>query len=312
MFKIPFTITKSIVINKDSEFLIDLLGNFNNWNPWSPWSCLDSKVKTEISHSVKKPNHSLSWDGEYIGSGQMILSKIETSKIEIDLHFFKPFKSSCKIWFELKKLTNESTEVIWGMNNGVPFFLFFLKQMMVSFLSADYNRGLLRLKELAENGEVLSKISEVEKTKQVPLFYLGVEAKTNLSQMKIEMENTFSKMVKDIESREIAIPDGFISVYHHIDPTKDSAHFTTGIFYYQKPSEIKNYKLQKLEEHEALKIINQGPYIHLSDAWNKLFAYQRSKKIRPLKKTPMYEFYLNSPQMVARKDILTEIRFPIA
>ena len=42
------------------------------------------------------------------------------------------------------------------MNSSLPLFLFWMKEQMQVFVGMDYNRGLLLLKDLVENGKAHS------------------------------------------------------------------------------------------------------------------------------------------------------------
>ena len=148
-------IDKSIVINKKPGEIFKYLNDFNEWVFWSPWLITDPDAKTKVSEDGKYNE----WDGKVVGSGNMtILSEKENESIDYNLTFLKPWKSKAKVSFILKP-TAEGTEVHWTMESGLPFFLFWMKKMMVAFIGMDYDRGLGMLKSYAEEGKVPSKLN---------------------------------------------------------------------------------------------------------------------------------------------------------
>lgn len=310
MFKIDVALSREITVQKEFSELKDFLLDFNFWNSWSPWICLEPSAKTEVSGAAKNLGHKLSWAGELIGSGEMILSQITNNRIDIDLNFLKPFKSKAKVWFMLIS-EDKQTKIIWGMKTSLPFFLFFLRKPMLAYMGNDFERGLLRLKDVCEKGHVESKMSDVETTNQPTLFYLGINSKSSIAELKPIMTANFDKITEGINSGKLPVPSGFLAINHKFDLINSTCDITCGIFYHQKPENINGYEIIEMKEHKSLKLTHQGPYDHLGSAWSKVICYQRGKKIALNKQIPMYEFYLNSPLMVAPKDILTEVYIPI-
>ena len=95
------------------------------------------------------------WEGRRIGHGnQQITSEEKDQKIQYDLEFIKPWKSRSKSHFVLKSTNQQETEVTWGMESKLPFYLFSMKSKMVAMIKMDFQRGLRMLKEYAEDGEV--------------------------------------------------------------------------------------------------------------------------------------------------------------
>jgi effector-binding domain-containing protein len=310
MFKVNFEFVKSIIIKKSQTDVYQTLSDVNQWNNWSPWACLEPEAKINFNKNEKTGYTTLAWDGKLIGSGAMEVTNKTSNQIDYDLHFYKPFNSTSKVWFTLKE-SNGDTEVIWGMKSSLPFFLFFLKKMMVAYLSADYERGLLRLKEYMETGTLLCQMSDISKSSQNKFYVLGKRENTSITNLGPSMIKIFDQAEKDISDRKLPVPDGFISLYHKFDLIKAQTDYTAGIFYHQKPSGVSGYDIIEMPNHESLKMTLKGKYDHLPTAWSKIFCYQRGNKVKLDKKTPFYELYLNSPKMVAPKDVLTEIRLAI-
>lgn len=314
MLTINYQVERKIIICKPLNEIHSFLTSFHNWNFWSPWICLDSKAITKVSDNPHEIGHCLEWSGTFIGSGVMTLMEGKSDTVNIDLLFKTPFKSTAQASFKLKETGNE-TEVTWKLESTLPFFMFFLKKMLMAFLGRDYERGLVRLKEYLEIGTIHCVLSEVS-AKPISEFYVcAIPMKSNLSTLSIHMNQAFKDITEDIKNGHLPLPDGLISVYHHLDPITGNTEFGSGAFYVNKLalSKISNskYQITTIPAHQALSLALKGPYHHLPTAWAKIIAYSRAVKIKESKKIPLCEIYQNSPEMVAKEDILTEIRLPL-
>ena len=310
MLGLKITIEKSVEVNQTIDQMMTLLSDLSTFRAWSPWSCLDDNTKIEIGGEKNTIGHFQTWESEFTGSGNMTISKISQNRIDLDLEFFKPFQTKSKTWF-LLQAKDSSTIITWGMESKLSIFMFFFKKMMTAYLGNDFERGLTRLKELAETGKVNCVLSDVVKVEQPELFYIGEHHQCSFADLKIKMNQSFDKIMKDIEARKIPIPNGFVSIYHKIDPINGQCDVTTSVFYYQKENDVPGYENKVLPKHHALRVNLSGPYIHLPSAWGKISVFQRVKKFDLNKPLPMYEIYHNSPKMVEPKDVLTEIRLPV-
>lgn len=310
MFGIKINFEKSIEILKSSDELINLIADLNCFKTWSPWLCLDDNSKIEIQGSPMTVGHSQYWDSEFIGSGKMTLSKLSNNQIDFDLDFFMPFKYSSKIWFRIEN-KNDKTYLFWGMDAKLPLYMYLFRNMIKAYIGNDFERGLNRFKELAETGKIECTLSEVIKVEQSELYYIGEHYQCNFSELKTKMNQSYDRIMKDIETRKIPIPNGFASIYHKVDPIKGFCDVTTSVFYYQKENDVPGYENKVLPKHNALRVNLSGPYVHLPSAWGKISVFQRAKKFDLNKPVPMYEIYHNSPKMVEAKDVLTEIRLPV-
>lgn len=310
MFGLKMTIEKSIEVNLTVDEMMKILSDLSTFRTWSPWSCLDDNTKIEIGGTQNTIGHFQTWESEFTGSGKMTIVNITPSRIDFDLEFFKPFKTKSKTWFQLKA-NNTATTITWVMESKLSIFMIFFKKMMSAYLGNDFDRGLTRLKEFAETGKVDCVLSDVIKVEQPEIFYIGEHHQCRFSDLKIKMNQSFDKIMKDIESRKIPIPNGFVSIYHKVDPINGLCDVTTSVFYYQKENDVPGYENKTLPKHNALRVNLSGPYVHLPSAWGKISVFQRVKKFDLNKPVPMYEIYHNSPKMVEPKDVLTEIRLPV-
>lgn len=311
MFKISYEIEKNIIINKSHSEIALFLIDFDKSKLWNPWLVLDDECTTESKNTPHQIGHQQHWKGLIIGEGTQTITALSEKRIDVELQFIKPFKSISPTYYQLNPINQNSTELTWNMKGSLPLFLFFFKNFMTIMLTRDFERGLDRLKELCEENRVLSLLSPVERIDVKDLYYQGIEGKCALPEIPTHMRNAFEKISQDISSMKIHNFKGMVSVYHDINPMKNTVHYTAGVYFENPPVKLEGYNDGFIREHRALKLVSKGPYHHLKTAWAKIFSHQRVKRLKVSNKIPMLEFMLNDPTKVARDEILTEIHLGI-
>jgi len=133
-----FSVEKSIHIEAPIDAVFGRVRDFKGWVDWSPWIIAEPNCSLDYEDDGK----GYSWDGEIIGSGEMEI-KNETAPKVIDyrLTFLKPWKSECTTHFKFAE-KDGGTQVHWTMNGSLPWFMFWMKGMMTTFVGMDYDRGL--------------------------------------------------------------------------------------------------------------------------------------------------------------------------
>ena len=147
-----FNVHKSIVIDAPVSQVFATVRDFKTWSKWSPWLIADP----ECTLNFDTDDEGYSWDGPVAGSGAMRIEEALTNQeIRYDLTFLKPWKSTAKFQLEFEEAEG-GTEVNWKMQSSLPFFMFFMKGMMVAMIGMDYTRGLAMLKDFVETENVPS------------------------------------------------------------------------------------------------------------------------------------------------------------
>ena len=88
------------------------------------------------------------------GKGDMTITGDTPEQVDIDLHFEKPFAARNRIELVLTPAGEASTSVEWRMHGELSGFmrLFSIVKSMDSLVGADFEKGLARLKRVAESG----------------------------------------------------------------------------------------------------------------------------------------------------------------
>lgn len=132
--------------------LYALLNSFDKFDQWSPWADLDPNVKVERSGPPAGVGARYTWHGNAdVGAGhQEIIATTPDSEVKIELDF-EGFDQPSIATLSIKPDGNGSV-VTWSMDSDLgnnPMHRYF-GLMMDKYIGQDYEKGLARLKTLAE------------------------------------------------------------------------------------------------------------------------------------------------------------------
>lgn len=298
-----FNIERTIEINAPAAKVRSIIQDYHQWEIWSPWLLMEPGVSLEFEGTQATIGHAYSWKGDMVGEGHMQLTELAGNIDKMDLTFMKPFKSSAKVEFETTEIDPNNTRVAWRMDSSLPFFLFFMVGTMKSMIGMDYERGLKLLKDYAETGAVSSKTEFIGVVEVPETHYLGVSAATQLQDIHNSMDDSISKVTALAKGKNT--DDIIGSIYHKMDIKKQQCKYTAFA-----PVSAEN-SMASIAPCKALKVVHTGGYRHLANAWSTVYSHQRYKKMKLNKSIHPFELYINDPDKVAAKDLVTEIYLPV-
>lgn len=151
----PYTVTRSTTIQASPQRVRALVDDFHEWPQWSPWEDLDPQMRRTYSGPDAGVGAAYAWEGNRkAGKGDMTITAAEPEHVDIALHFEKPFKERNRIEFLLTPAGSSVTQVEWRMNGELSGImrLFSVVKSMDSLIGPDFEKGLARLKRVAESG----------------------------------------------------------------------------------------------------------------------------------------------------------------
>lgn len=301
-----FSVQQSIEIQASPRQVYDLVRNFRRWPEWSPWIIVEPDCSLEFSED----GMSYSWNGEVIGSGGMRIANDEPGeRIEYDLRFLKPFKSQADVAFRLLE-KDGGTEVVWSMQSALPFFLFFLKKQMVAMIGSDYDRGLLMMKALLEEGKVPSKLAFGLDSHDASIT-VGVRSSCPVSHVGVSMERDLARVAAwlgESAAEPVGRPRSF---YHRWDMVNQTAEYTIGIPVGEVPGSLPaGFVVVETPALETYRVIHEGPYPFLGNAWSAGMMRGRSGVFKQDRTVSPFEIYENDPAGTDPKDLVTSVHFP--
>ncbi len=302
-------VDKSVLINKKSNEVFTILNDFNHWTAWSPWIILEEGVKVKVEEN----NKFYSWEGDITGSGNMrIISEKENESIEIDLAFLKPWKSTAKVGLILKEEAG-GTRVHWTMDGSLPWFMFWMKKMMETFVGMDYQRGLEMLKDYIEDGKVHSKLDIAGYTQYKGVKYIGIKRDGTIDGVSDYMEKDYTKLLEFMKGKHMdKVAGAPFSIYHKWDPIKNVLSYTACVPYSELPSDLLDGMITgETMDSKVHSISHTGSYRHTGNLWSAQYARQRAKKFKMNKKIDPIEIYWNSPKDTNENELKSEVLFAV-
>jgi len=151
-----FRVERHVVIDRPADAIFALIDDFHNWRLWSPWEDLDPALQRNYRGSPRGLGAIYEWEGNgKAGKGHMEITRDEAPRhVTIDLEFLRPFKAENNAAFDLEP-QGAGTLVTWVIYGPLPFMskLFGLFVSMDALIGRDFERGLQKLKTVAEQGQ---------------------------------------------------------------------------------------------------------------------------------------------------------------
>lgn len=144
-------VERTITVERPAADVYPLVASMHRFNEWSPWSTLDPTMQLTYSGPDSGVGSKMAWSGNSkVGVGSdLIVAAIPNERVDVALQFGAqgPARSSF-----LLVPSSTGTGVTWtldldlGMNPIGRYFGLLMDRM----IGPDYERGLARLKALAE------------------------------------------------------------------------------------------------------------------------------------------------------------------
>lgn len=153
--KKEYTVGRYVVINKPKTPVFDYLKFLKNQNKFSVWGMIDPNMKTEFRGTDGTKKFVSAWDSENKNAGkgeQEILNIVEGERIDYEIRFIKPIKSTSWAYLTTKTINDNQTRVYWEFNGKMkyPMNLMLLFMDMEKMIGNDLDKGLQNLKIILE------------------------------------------------------------------------------------------------------------------------------------------------------------------
>ena len=150
-----YRVERTIIIMKPLSEVFNYIKHIKNQDNWSPWKKKDPNMDQEFFGEDGTVGFVAKWNGNKdVGEGeQEIKNIVENSRLDSELRFLKPWKSTSDAFIIVKEVSSNSTEVTWGFsgNNKVPMNIMMLFFNMEKTVGKDFNEGLESLKVVLES-----------------------------------------------------------------------------------------------------------------------------------------------------------------
>lgn len=150
-----YNVERSVMINRSKEYVFNYTRFLKNQNEFSVWSKIDPNMKVDYHGTDGTVGFISAWDSpvKEAGKGEQEIIGIDDGKrIDYEIRFLKPMKSTDNAFLEFSGVNDSTTNVKWGfygkMNYPMNASLLFLD--MDKMLGKDLEGGLNNLKMILE------------------------------------------------------------------------------------------------------------------------------------------------------------------
>ncbi len=319
-----FNVQQAIEINAPLPQIRSILSDFRQWPTWSPWLCAEPDCTLTYTGSANSQGHGYTWQGDVVGSGNMQLTKLSDTALDMGLTFLKPWKSVADVSFELESLDSKNTRVHWLMQSKLPFFMFFMTSTFSAMIGADYRRGLMMLKEYAETGSVAScntfdGVVSIDRAN-----YAGISGSAAITEVGSAIQNTMYSLESQEVAKSALDKPQYLTVYNKVNIKLQQCTFTSAVIVdensnlenqTQDQTSNQNHQVKlttgTIQSAQAFKVTHTGSYENLGNAWSSAMAHVRARKLKQDKNNPPFERYINDPASTPAEQLITEILIPL-
>ncbi|UAY50984.1 SRPBCC family protein [Ferruginibacter albus] len=148
-------IEREIVINKPKQEVFDYIKMIKNQDNYSYWNMQDPNMKKEYTGTDGTVGFVSKWqsDNKNVGDGEQTITAVkEGERIDMGLHFIKPFDSKASAYMITDAVDAGSTKVKWAFacKTPYPMNILCLFMNMDKMLGDQLNTGLTNLKNVLE------------------------------------------------------------------------------------------------------------------------------------------------------------------
>lgn len=150
-----YSVVKEIEINKPKIEVFNYIKHLQNQDEYSVWANMDPAMKKSYKGVDGEVGFISAWESndENVGKGeQEIIAIDEGNKIDFELRFELPFKTTDQAYMSTSKISENKTNVIWAFNGEMsyPTNLMLLFMDMENILGSNLEKGLSNLKLVLE------------------------------------------------------------------------------------------------------------------------------------------------------------------
>jgi hypothetical protein len=154
--KKDYSVGKDIIVNKPKTAVFEYLKFLKNQNKFSVWGSMDPTMKTDFRGTDGTVGFVSAWESDNnknVGKGeQEILKMVDGERIDYEIRFLKPFKSTSWAYITTIAVNDNQTKVHWEFTGKMkyPTNLTLLFMNMEKMVGGDLEKGLQNLKVLLE------------------------------------------------------------------------------------------------------------------------------------------------------------------
>ncbi|MEI6174104.1 MAG: SRPBCC family protein [Bacteroidota bacterium] len=308
-FLLPKTykVERTVFIKAHNQTIYDLTANFSKWILWVPWTkTMDSTAIFEIQGKEGEVGTIWKWNGKKMGEGSMTSTEYQNGKlIAYNLSFQQgKYQSKGKITIE----DGDSCKVSWidGGDLGYNPIARYMGLMMEKMMGPDFEKGLAKLKKVAEERDGWPRIEENIIPAQTVIMICDSAGPKEYGAV---MGKAFGELYGFIKTSKLVQKGAPFAAYLKWDSVTYFSVMNICIPVEKAEKGKGRIQVSNLPEQKGVQAIYFGPYNKTESAYRALAAYiKASGKVEAGGPS---EIYITNPMV--EKDTLkweTHIFFP--
>ncbi|MBN1198641.1 MAG: SRPBCC family protein [Bacteroidales bacterium] len=267
-----YKVERSITIGADKALVYELTCNLKKWDLWAPWNKqIDTTALFELSGNDCEVGTIWRWNGEIMGNGELIVTEIvpgESFRYEL---LFDEGKYQSVGGFNYD-VTNDSTLVIWTDEGDLGFNPFnrYMGLFMDRMMGPDFEKGLARLKEVAEERHGWPLIKETYMEDQLVLLIkdsAGPETYGNV------MGKGYGELMNFIKMKRLSPKGHPFAIYESWDSVTQFSVFDMGIAVEWADGGKGRITLSEIPAQKVVMADYFGPYEKTASVYKALDKY---------------------------------------
>ncbi len=310
-FLLPKTykVERITFIKSNPDLIYNLTSDFQQWNLWVPWTKeVDSSAVFEMTGPAAQLGTSWKWNGKILGNGEMVLTElIPDQLIGYDLAFNQgKYRSKGKIMLENM---GDSAKIVWldegdlGYNPMNRYMGLFMDRMM----GPDFEKGLAKLKKIAEERNSWPKIEEVVIPAQTVIMVLDSAGPSEYATV---MGKAYGDLYGFLRTGKLTQAGAPFATYVRWDSVTMFSVMNICLPVEKADKGKGRILISSFPEHKAVKAIYFGPYSKMEPAYRAVAQYIKESGL--VEAGGPSEIYITDPMM--EKDTAkweTHIAFPV-
>ena len=300
-------------IDAHAATVFALLNDFRRASVWMPLTETDPNVRIDYSGARRGEGATMTWVGAIVGSGtQTVAESRPYEHVGIVMSPGEP--AEARTWFNLAPGTG-TTVVTWGFETdyGANIVGRYFASMLGSVVARDYQRGLERLKELAESlpdadfSAIDIEHLEVEATQ---IAYLQTTSRPEAGAMSDAMGRAYFRILNFIDRHgldDAGAPMSITRTFSGSELVFDAAIPVRGVT--DSTPRDGYVKVGFTYEGSVIRVRHVGSYEALSGTHRKIAAYLAAYGIE--RNGAAWESYISDPGEVPEEELLTYVYYPI-
>ncbi len=151
-----YAVERQVTINKSKDVVFNYVKYLENQNKYNVWAKADPNMKSTYTGTDANPGFVSAWESKdkNVGKGEQEITKIiDGERIDYELRFFEPMKTTNLAYMTTESTTDDQTVVRWGFTGHIdyPMNLMLLFMNMDKAIGKDFEQGLTNLKVILES-----------------------------------------------------------------------------------------------------------------------------------------------------------------